>query len=171
MSDASRFGGRMRSQLNLPALLLMLAVLLSGAAVHAAPDYAGQVARQLADQGYRQIEVRRSLLGKMIVTGTRPDQQREIVIDPRNGELLRDLVRRGAGAPANAGPVLSSPGQGGSSGLSGNKGRDGSDDDSDDSNGDDSDSGGDSGDSGSDDSSSDDSGSDSSDSDGGGGED
>ncbi len=158
----------------LHALLFVVMLVLAGGMARAAPDYAGQVVRQLADQGYRQIEVRRSLLGKVIVTGSRPGQQREIVIDPRNGELLRDLVRQGAGAPVTAGTVRDSSGhQGRGRGRGGsndaddddNSGRGGgndSDDDDDDS--DSSGSGsGDDGDSGSDDS---DSGSDS-DSDGG----
>jgi hypothetical protein len=89
----------MSLRLNLNARLLTLALCLTGAAVHAAPDYARQVVQQLSRQGYDQIEVRRSLLGKMIVTGSRPGQEREVVIDPRSGELLRDLVRPGPARP------------------------------------------------------------------------
>ena len=116
----------------IPAMLFVLMLVLAGGMAQAAPDYAGRVVRQLADQGYRQIEVRRSLLGKVIVTGSRPGQQREIVIDPRNGELLRDLVRQGAGAPVAAGTVSDSSGhQGRGRGLGGSNDAD-DDDNSDD---------------------------------------
>ena len=118
----------------LHALLFVVMLVLAGGMARAAPDYAGQVVRQLADQGYRQIEVRRSLLGKVIVTGSRPGQQREIVIDPRNGELLRDLVRQGAGAPVAAGTVSDSSGHQGRG-----RGRGGSNDADDDDNSDDDD--------------------------------
>ena len=118
----------------IPAMLFVLMLVLAGGMAQAAPDYAGRVVRQLADQGYRQIEVRRSLLGKVIVTGSRPGQQREIVIDPRNGELLRDLVRQGAGAPVAAGTVSDSSGHQGRG-----RGRGGSNDADDDDNSDDDD--------------------------------
>lgn len=118
----------------IPAMLFVLMLVLAGGMARAAPDYAGRVVRQLADQGYRQIEVRRSLLGKVIVTGSRPGQQREIVIDPRNGELLRDLVRQGAGAPVAAGTVSDSSGHQGRG-----RGRGGSNDADDDDNSDDDD--------------------------------
>ena len=118
----------------IPAMLFVLMLVLAGGMAQAAPDYAGRVVRQLADQGYRQIEVRRSLLGKVIVTGSRPGQQREIVIDPRNGELLRDLVRQGAGAPVAAGTVSDSSGHQGRG-----RGRGGSSDADDDDNSDDDD--------------------------------
>ena len=118
----------------IPAMLFVVMLVLAGGMAQAAPDYAGRVVRQLADQGYRQIEVRRSLLGKVIVTGSRPGQQREIVIDPRNGELLRDLVRQGAGAPVAAGTVSDSSGHQGRG-----RGRGGSNDADDDDNSDDDD--------------------------------
>ena len=140
---------------HLNTLLLSLALCLACEAARAAPDYAGQIARQLAGQGYSQIEVRRSLLGKLIVTGTRPGLKREIVIDPRNGELLRDLVRRSSGNPIAAEPVLSSSGDGRGDGKSDDHsnggGNSGSDDDSDDDSGSDDNSGGSDDDSGSDD--------------------
>ncbi|MFV0299943.1 MAG: hypothetical protein ACK5IP_03510 [Paracoccus sp. (in: a-proteobacteria)] len=137
----------------LTALLLVLALGLAGGAAQAAPDdYAAQVVRQLSDQGYRQIEVRRSLLGKLIVTGSRPGLKREIVIDPRNGELLRDLVRRSGGALGGVKPVLSTSGQGGreKSDDDGRNGRSDDDDDDDDGDDDDDDDDGDSSDSDSD---------------------
>ncbi|NHF72566.1 hypothetical protein G7044_05350 [Paracoccus sp. 12-3] len=69
----------------------------------AAGDVAGQVTRQLMDQGYDRIEVHRTLLGKVVVTATGRGHQREIVIDPRNGALLRDLVRDADGGTESVG--------------------------------------------------------------------
>ena len=71
--------------------------------VMAAGDVAGQVTRQLMDQGYDRIEVHRTLLGKVVVTATGRGHQREIVIDPRNGALLRDLVRGADGGTERVG--------------------------------------------------------------------
>lgn len=75
------------------ALSLAVSLALAPAPVLAAPDVAAQVSEQLTAQGYRQIEVRRTLLGKVVVTARGHGHRREIVIDPRNGALLRDLVR------------------------------------------------------------------------------
>ncbi|AUH63304.1 hypothetical protein CX676_03315 [Paracoccus zhejiangensis] len=79
---------------------LSLAVVLAlppAQLVAAPPDVAAQVSQQLRAQGYRQIEVRRTLLGKVVVTARGNGHEREIVIDPRNGALLRDLVREDNG--------------------------------------------------------------------------
>lgn len=59
----------------------------------ASPDVAVQVSEQLRAQGYAEITVHRTLLGKIVVTARGHGHLREIVIDPRNGALLRDLVR------------------------------------------------------------------------------
>lgn len=80
------------------ALSLALFLSLAPAPLMAAPpDVAAQVSQQLSAQGYRQIEVRRTLLGKVVVTARGHGHKREIVIDPRNGALLRDLVRQADG--------------------------------------------------------------------------
>lgn len=85
---------------------LSVAVFLAGmpaAGLAASPDVAAQVGAQLQAQGYRQIETRRTLLGKVVVTARGHGHLREIVIDPRNGALLRDLVRNEGGGAGGSG--------------------------------------------------------------------
>lgn len=79
------------------AKILALSCALAPLPALAGPDVAAQVTRQLSAQGYRQIESRRTLLGKVVVTARGNGHLREIVIDPRNGALLRDLVREDEG--------------------------------------------------------------------------
>ena len=89
---------------NLPGLLMAFGLALAAPLpVMAAGDVAEQVTQQLVDQGYDRIEVHRTLLGKVVVTATGRGHQREIVIDPRNGALLRDLVRDGHGGTESVG--------------------------------------------------------------------
>ncbi|MAN57224.1 MAG: hypothetical protein ACU0DB_12090 [Paracoccus sp. (in: a-proteobacteria)] len=57
-------------------------------------DISSQVTRQLLSQGYRNVTARRTLLGKLVITARKDRFDREIVIDPRNGAILRDLLRR-----------------------------------------------------------------------------
>lgn len=124
-------------------LSLMLAVVpLSGLAQ--TRDVAGQVASQLQAQGYRQIQVRRSLLGKVIISARRGDMRREIVVDPRSG-VLRDLLRREGGSRSDGGSDSDNASRSGSSGSGSGSGSggesSGSSDDDDDSDDDDRDDG------------------------------
>ncbi|WP_185968558.1 hypothetical protein [Paracoccus sp. M683] len=156
--------------------IVLLAVALAcwtPMAALAGPDYAGQVTTQLLDQGYRRIEVRRTLLGRVVITAEGNGHTREVVIDPRSGSLLRDLVRQDEDGTTTLGiAVMGDDGDSSGSGsVSVSGSGSGSDDDSDsddgDSGSDDDDDGSDSGsddDSDSDDSGSDDSGSDDDDS-------
>lgn len=127
-----------------------------GAGQAMAADPVASITRSLEREGYRVASTRRTLLGRVRITATRHGKSREVVIDPRTGEVLRDLVsdtgERGGSSSSQSG--------------SGSTGSGTDDSGSDDSGSDDSgsdDSGSD--DSGSDDSGSDDSGSDDSGSD------
>ena len=53
------------------------------------------LARQLEAQGFSVTEIRRTLLGRVRVVATRGGQTREIVVDPRNGAILRDFTSGG----------------------------------------------------------------------------
>lgn len=73
-------------------------VFLAGLAVGlalSAPAFAEGVAdgivRQLRDQGYSTITVKQTLLGRTRILAVGPDGQREIIINPRTGEILRDF--------------------------------------------------------------------------------
>ncbi len=56
-----------------------------------AQDFVGGVVSQLKTQGFRSIEQARTLLGRVRITASRRDGHREIIVNPNNGEILRDL--------------------------------------------------------------------------------
>jgi len=113
------------------------------------------IVRQLRDQGFSQIDVRRTLLGRSRIVAQSPTFYREIVVNPVTGEILRDFSRRLDDQRGDA-PIF---GPGGAAGGSGNgapgggeEGGDDGDDDRDDRDGsDDGDDGDDGGDDGGDD--------------------
>jgi len=56
------------------------------------------VVQQLSRQGYGDIRVGHTLLGRARITGERNGVSREIVVNPRTGEILRDYSKKtGAG--------------------------------------------------------------------------
>lgn len=113
----------------------------------AAPALAGPVedsiVRQLRDQGFGQIEIERTFLGRVRIVARSEKLEREIVVDPRTGEILRDYwVEHGKNRPV----VLFDPagsderGKTGDIGVNDDDGDDsGDDDDSDDDDSDDDD--------------------------------
>lgn len=71
-------------------LLTVLSVsLLSTTAARA--DYADDVVKWLLDEGYTDIEVTRTLLGRVRILSRLGSGQRELIINPRTGEILRDV--------------------------------------------------------------------------------
>lgn len=52
-----------------------------------------QVVEQLKSQGYADIEVSRTWLGRMYIEAKNGSHERQIVINPLTGELLRDYWR------------------------------------------------------------------------------
>jgi hypothetical protein len=105
----------------LPALVL--ALILSSAAPPAAAGPAEDWAALLRAEGYAQIVVRRSLLGRIWIIATGPDGTREVVIDPFTGEVLRDFTTstryadRGRDGAAGNGPAPAATGAGGGTGV------------------------------------------------------
>lgn len=65
-------------------------VLAAGAAC--ADSYQTAVMSQLRKQGYREINVERTLLGRVRIVAARRGASREIILNPRTGEILRDVV-------------------------------------------------------------------------------
>ncbi len=48
------------------------------------------VIRQLRAQGFSRIEVARTMLGRVRIVARSAELEREIIVDPRTGEILRD---------------------------------------------------------------------------------
>lgn len=87
------------------------------------------IVRQLREQGFSQIDVRRTLLGRSRIVARSSDLYREIVVNPVTGEILRDFWRQRSGE--GGGTSIVNPGNPGGSIWSGG-GRDDDDDDDDD---------------------------------------
>lgn len=78
-----------------------LALALIGWCVAAAPalaepanGYVATIVDGLRQAGFSEIRVERTLLNRERVVAARPDLLREIVVDPRTGEILRDYSRQ-----------------------------------------------------------------------------
>lgn len=68
---------------------LVATAALAGPAL--AQDYVGSVISQLTGMGFGDIRQERTLLGRVRIIAMRKDGRREIIINPNNGEILRDL--------------------------------------------------------------------------------
>ncbi|UYO00376.1 MAG: hypothetical protein KIT02_03920 [Devosia sp.] len=102
-------------------------------------DYVDSVVAQLEAQGYRDIEITRTLLGRVRVLATHAQGVRELVINPRTGELLRDVWTTAGGRTVPSATIPST-----TSGTEGERSdsdddEDDGDDDSDNDDGDDDD--------------------------------
>lgn len=73
------------------AFMLMLGAGLAAATPLAAQSYADQIVGQLVDQGFRNIEVEVTFLGRVWIRGESGEGIREIILNPKTGEILRDL--------------------------------------------------------------------------------
>ncbi len=103
-----------------------------------ADSFQSSVVAQLRGQGYREINVETTMLGRVRIVAARGGASREIILNPRTGEILRDvlLAEDGRVLPEIAGGDNSGKGssQGDGSDSSGS-GDDGSDDNGSDSSG------------------------------------
>jgi hypothetical protein len=146
---------------------LLIVAGLFGPPTHAATSEE-TIVNELREQGFTRVEIRRTLLGRTRIIATSPAYEREIVINPASGVILRDYwtVRGSAGSDGPS-RIVGAPNvrDGGNRSASGNSGRGSSSSGSDDADDDDDDSSSSSGSSGSssDDSDDDDSSDDSSD--------
>jgi hypothetical protein len=77
------------------AVAFAVAVLASAVQAESIPD---QMVRHLREQGFAQITVKRTWLGRTRIVAVSGNITREIIIDPRTGEILRDLSRSASGA-------------------------------------------------------------------------
>ena len=84
------------------SIILTVLVALSFAPFAAHADskgdaFAAKVASQLKELGYSTVEVSRTFLGRIRVEATGSAGEREIVFNPRTGEILRDFSKSGHG--------------------------------------------------------------------------
>lgn len=70
--------------------VIALAAVLAGPAM--AGDLDEALVAQLQDQGYSGITVGHTLLGRLRIVAQRDGMQREIVVNPYTGEILRDYL-------------------------------------------------------------------------------
>lgn len=71
--------------------VLGLAVAVAMGTPVQAKEYADQVLAQLERQGYRIVTQGRTFLGRVRIVAQKGEGQREIVLNPRTGEILRDI--------------------------------------------------------------------------------
>src|SRR5210317_826232 len=76
---------------------ILLVMLLTGLAVPAFSDMAptvSVVAEELADQGYQVSRISKTFWGRVKIISRKGELEREVILNPNTGEILRDLVRR-----------------------------------------------------------------------------
>ncbi|WP_441861153.1 hypothetical protein [Phaeovulum sp. W22_SRMD_FR3] len=96
-----------------------------------APD---QIVKQLYAQGYSAVSVERTWLGRTRILARNSEAQREIIVNPATGEILRDFWKPlASSARAAKSDVVITEGSSGSSGGSSGSGSSGSGTGSDDS--------------------------------------
>lgn len=95
-----------------------------------------RVLRDLARQGFARIETSRTLLGRTQIVATGPEGRREIIVNPRTGEILRDLWQP-SGSRTGASGLISTDDDDGGKGRGRGRGRGGDDPGGDGSGGDD----------------------------------
>ncbi len=95
-------------------LLTSAGSLLLACPVLAAASHEAEVARTLVGQGFAITSQRRTFLGRVRFTATRGKTQREVVVDPSSGEILRDYSQEGESVRAE---VRAGNKEGGASGA------------------------------------------------------
>ena len=93
-----------RPTLPIPRRLLAVSLVLAlGVAGPVQADYVDNVRNQLIEQGYRSISVSSTLLGRSKIVAQGKSGVREIILNPRTGEILRD---QWTSAQTSAGPSI-----------------------------------------------------------------
>jgi hypothetical protein len=125
--------------MNRRVLLAALMASLAAVGTAAADGFADTIVRQLRAQGYSDVSVSDTWLGRTRIVARSGNAEREIVLDPRTGEILRDIYL-GGGSGSRIYDDEDNSGRGRSGG--GDDDDDGDDDNSGDGGGDNSGSGG-----------------------------
>ena len=97
----------------------VLGAVFAGSAAFA-DSFEGSVVAQLRGQGYREINVERTMLGRVRIVAAKGPRTREIILNPRTGEILRDVLLAADGQvePEIAGGDDSGKGSSGDDGSS-----------------------------------------------------
>lgn len=106
-------------------LVLVTAFSLTGT-MPAWADKQDDIVERLVEAGFGQIEITRTLLGRVRIVATKGNVRRELVINPRTGEVLRDVTLVAEDGKSSSG---SSEGKGRSSNSGSGSDDDGGDDD------------------------------------------
>lgn len=126
--------------MNRRTFLSLTSAAVLGLAGPAHADFVDQVREQLAAQGYKQITVTRTMLGRSQLVASGKTGRREVILNPRTGEILRDVW---VASDGSSGPsIIGSEDDDGGKGRGRGRGR-GDDDGEDDNDGDDNDGDGD----------------------------
>ena len=96
------------------SFLLMTSAAGASVAFPAYADYVNSVRDQLRQQGYRQISVSSTMLGRTRIVAKSKTGTREIIMNPRTGEILRDLwsSAQGSSGPSIVGSDADDPDDG-----------------------------------------------------------
>jgi uncharacterized membrane protein YgcG len=116
MSQDRKTTGSARSRRLRNLFVGVVALGLTGTAAHG-QDFEQNLIAQLQLQGYAQIQVERTFLGRVRILALQNGVMREIVLNPRTGEVLRDVWL--AGADGNAPVLRAQPGSGNSASSGG----------------------------------------------------
>lgn len=82
---------------------LALALVLTAAGAASADEVSDAISQQLRQQGYTDITVTRTFLGRDRILATSPTREREIIVNPRTREILRDYTETRDGAAGDDG--------------------------------------------------------------------
>lgn len=91
--------------------LALCLVLVGAPQFAAAQSFQDQIIGQLRAQGFTEISINQTWLGRIRVTAVRSDLRRELVFNPQTGEILRDFWRT-SDDDDNRAPRLFNPGGG-----------------------------------------------------------
>ncbi|MBI1415995.1 MAG: hypothetical protein GC146_02125 [Limimaricola sp.] len=100
--------------------LIMTLVLSVAPLAVAAQSVEDSIVAQLRQQGFTEIKITHTLLGRVRIDATSKSLYREVVFNPTTGEVLRDYWRQ-LSTGDEVGPILIDPSAGGSSDNSSSK--------------------------------------------------
>lgn len=87
------------------ATALVSVLLLCAAPVHA-QSVQESIVRQLTEQGFSEVRISRTWLGRSRIVARSDDLYREIIVNPATGEILRDYWRQNDGSSGNRSEIL-----------------------------------------------------------------